>query len=99
MIGGVDSAHPDIDGTELARRFGETQAGVALNPTTSPDSIEWVLPYLDYVLIMSVNPGFGGQPFISEMVEKVNHRFPLESVNEALEKAASGEGIKVVIMP
>jgi ribulose-phosphate 3-epimerase len=47
------------------------EAGVALNPTTPPESIEWALPYLDYVLVMSVNPGFGGQTFIPEMVEKV----------------------------
>ena len=52
-------------------RDGGCEAGVALNPTTSPEFIEWALPYLDYVLVMSVNPGFGGQSFISEMVEKV----------------------------
>ncbi len=50
---------------------GGCEAGVALNPTTPPESIEWALPYLDYVLVMSVNPGFGGQAFIPEMVEKV----------------------------
>ena len=52
-------------------RDGGCEAGVALNPTTPPESIEWALPYLDYVLVMSVNPGFGGQAFIPEMVEKV----------------------------
>jgi ribulose-phosphate 3-epimerase len=52
-------------------RAGGCEAGVALNPTTPPESIEWALPYLDYVLVMSVNPGFGGQAFIPEMVEKV----------------------------
>lgn len=52
-------------------REGGCEAGVALNPTTPPASIEWALPYLDYVLVMSVNPGFGGQAFIPEMVEKV----------------------------
>lgn len=52
-------------------REGGCEAGVALNPTTPPESIEWALPYLDYVLVMSVNPGFGGQVFIPEMVEKV----------------------------
>ena len=50
---------------------GGCEAGVALNPTTSPEVIEWALPYLDYVLVMSVNPGFGGQTFIPAMVEKV----------------------------
>jgi ribulose-phosphate 3-epimerase len=52
-------------------RAGGCEAGVALNPTTPPEFIEWTLPYLDYVLVMSVNPGFGGQAFIPEMVEKV----------------------------
>ncbi len=52
-------------------RAGGCEAGVALNPTTPPESVEWALPYLDYVLVMSVNPGFGGQAFIPEMVEKV----------------------------
>lgn len=52
-------------------RAGGCEAGVALNPTSAPESIEWALPYLDYVLVMSVNPGFGGQAFIPEMVEKV----------------------------
>jgi ribulose-phosphate 3-epimerase len=52
-------------------RAGGCEAGVALNPTTPPELIEWALPYLDYVLVMSVNPGFGGQAFIPEMVEKV----------------------------
>ena len=52
-------------------RAGGCEAGVALNPTTPPESIEWALPYVDYVNVMSVNPGFGGQAFIPEMVEKV----------------------------
>jgi ribulose-phosphate 3-epimerase len=54
-------------------RDGGCEAGVALNPTTPPKFIEWALPYLDYALVMSVNPGFGGQAFIPEMVEKVCH--------------------------
>src|SRR5215472_15235276 len=40
------------------------KAGVALNPSTPPDSIEWVLDSLDLILVMSVNPCFGGQSFI-----------------------------------
>jgi ribulose-phosphate 3-epimerase len=47
------------------------EAGCALNPATSLGVLEWVLPHLDYVLVMSVNPGFGGQAFIPEMVDKV----------------------------
>src|SRR5215213_3400842 len=52
-------------------RAGGCEAGVALNPTTPPEFIEWALPYVSYVNVMSVNPGFGGQDFIPEMVEKV----------------------------
>ncbi len=47
------------------------KAGVALNPATSLSTIEWVLEDLDFVLIMSVNPGFGGQKFIKNSLDKV----------------------------
>ncbi len=47
------------------------KAGVALNPATPLSSIEWVLEDLDFVLIMSVNPGFGGQKFIKNSLDKV----------------------------
>lgn len=46
-------------------------AGVVLNPSTSLNSIEWILDKVNLVLIMSVNPGFGGQKFIHSMVHKV----------------------------
>ena len=52
-------------------RNGGAEAGVAINPTTSPEFIEWALPYLDFINVMSVNPGFGGQEFIPEMADKV----------------------------
>ena len=47
------------------------KAGVALNPSTPPEAIEWVLDDLDLILVMSVNPGFGGQSFIPLSVAKV----------------------------
>ncbi len=47
------------------------RVGVALNPATAPDTIEYVLPLLDLVLLMTVNPGFGGQSFIPEMLPKI----------------------------
>ena len=47
------------------------KAGVVLNPSTSFSSIDWILEYVDLVLIMSVNPGFGGQRFISNSLEKI----------------------------
>lgn len=69
------SVHPEAV-THLHRtlaliRAGGAEAGVALNPTTPPAAIEWALPYVDFVLVLSVNPGFGGQDFIPEMTRKI----------------------------
>ncbi|MBQ7318233.1 MAG: ribulose-phosphate 3-epimerase [Phascolarctobacterium sp.] len=47
------------------------KAGVALNPATPLSTVEEILPYVDMVLLMTVNPGFGGQSFIESMVPKV----------------------------
>ncbi|MCU0600139.1 MAG: ribulose-phosphate 3-epimerase [Desulfobacterales bacterium] len=45
--------------------------GVVLNPATPLSTLEWVLEYVDFVLIMSVNPGFGGQSFISNSLDRI----------------------------
>ncbi|MDE2372910.1 MAG: ribulose-phosphate 3-epimerase [Hyphomicrobiales bacterium] len=47
------------------------KAGVALDPATSPEFIDYVLPLCDVILVMTVNPGFGGQTFIPEMLPKI----------------------------
>ena len=47
------------------------QAGVALNPATPLVMLDEILPYLDLVLLMTVNPGFGGQEFIESMLPKI----------------------------
>lgn len=47
------------------------KAGVSLNPATSLSTLEEILPYLDLVLVMSVNPGFGGQTFIESTLDKI----------------------------
>lgn len=47
------------------------ERGVALNPASPVESLVEILPWLDFVLVMSVNPGFGGQSFIAESVAKV----------------------------
>ena len=47
------------------------KAGVALNPATPVNVIEWVLGDLDRILVMTVNPGFGGQAFLPEMLQKI----------------------------
>jgi ribulose-phosphate 3-epimerase len=48
------------------------RAGVALNPSTPPDTLEWVLSRLDLVLIMTVNPGYGGQSHITDAHPKIS---------------------------
>ncbi len=55
---------------QAIRALGK-KAGVALNPATPAEAIEYVLDRLDLVLLMTVNPGFGGQAFIPAVVEKV----------------------------
>ncbi len=47
------------------------KAGVALNPASPLNLIDEILPFIDLVLLMTVNPGFGGQPFIPEMLDKI----------------------------
>lgn len=58
--------------TLQAIRAQGIKAGVALNPATPLSSIEEVLPLCDMVLLMSVNPGFGGQKFIESSIDKVH---------------------------
>jgi ribulose-phosphate 3-epimerase len=55
---------------QLMRECG-VRPGVVLNPSTPVRTLEWIIEDVDYVLIMSVNPGFGGQAFIENSIEKV----------------------------
>ncbi len=57
--------------TLTAVRDAGAQAGIAINPATPIDLLTEALPYADFVLLMSVNPGFGGQSFIPTMVDKL----------------------------
>ncbi|KXB58528.1 ribulose-phosphate 3-epimerase [Gemelliphila asaccharolytica] len=56
---------------QLIKNKGK-KVGIAINPQTSVDSIIYLLSTVDYVLVMSVNPGFGGQKFISYVLDKIN---------------------------
>lgn len=56
---------------QLIKSFN-VKAGVALNPATPVSAIEWIVDQLDFILIMSVNPGFGGQKFINTSIEKIS---------------------------
>lgn len=51
----------------------DCQAGMVLNPGTPEDTLEYLVEFLDMVLVMTVNPGFGGQPFIPEMLRKIRN--------------------------
>ena len=54
----------------MIRGLGK-KAGVSLNPATPENVIEYVLDKIDLILVMSVNPGFGGQAFLPSQIEKV----------------------------
>lgn len=57
------------------------KAGLSIKPNTSVEEIEKYLPYLDMVLVMSVEPGFGGQSFMENSIEKVKKLFELRNNN------------------
>ena len=65
-------ACPHLDKTLHTIRAYGLKAGVALNPATSETVLEYVLDKLDMVLVMSVNPGFGGQKFIESSLNKIS---------------------------
>lgn len=69
------SVHVEADAhlhrTLMSIKDAGAQAGIVLNPSTSLSTVEEVLQFADYVLVMSVNPGFGGQKFIPQSIDKV----------------------------
>lgn len=73
---------------QLIKESG-AKAGVVLNPATPLENLKWVLGDLDYVLLMSVNPGFGGQKFIEASLERIRR------VKEMIATASSGTLIQV----
>lgn len=64
-------AGPHLDRSLQAIRDAGCRAGVSLNPSTPENVIEYVLDRLDLILLMTVNPGFGGQAFIPAILEKI----------------------------
>jgi len=65
-------AGPHLDRSLQTIRALGKKAGVSLNPSTPASAIEHVLDRVDLILLMTVNPGFGGQSFISVMLEKIH---------------------------
>ena len=90
--------HPDASthvdrSLALIRQHG-CKAGLSLNPAASPACLEYVLDKLDLILIMSVNPGFGGQSFIPSSLEKIRRtRELITASNYAIDLAVDG-GVK-----
>ena len=67
------------------------RAGVSINPATPADMLEEILPDLDLVLVMTVNPGFGGQVFITSMLDKITRlRAELDRRNLGAELEVDG---------
>ena len=113
---GCDMVSFHIEATNHADRVIQViknngkKAGIVLNPQTSIESIKYLLPKLDYVLIMTVNPGFGGQKFIPEMLEKIeeltklreekNYNFLIEvdgGINIETSKACRDKGADLLV--
>lgn len=71
MISVHIEADPHLQRALQMIRSGGARAGIALNPATSAETLSSALEYCDYVLLMTVNPGFGGQKFIEAVVPKI----------------------------
>ena len=71
------SFHPDasthVDRTLQLIRAEGAKAGLVFNPAASLDVLDWVIDKIDLILVMSVNPGFGGQGFIDSALRKIEH--------------------------
>src|SRR5881397_2867492 len=89
----VISFHPDasthVDRTLQLIRAAGCQAGLVFNPAASLDVLDWVIDKVDLILVMSVNPGFGGQSFIASALKKI------EQVRRRIE--ASGGDIRLEV--
>lgn len=88
LAAGAQSISVHLEGNAHLQRLvgqiheGGARAGIVLNPATPLCTIEWILPELDYVLVMSVNPGFGGQPFLPRSVEKISRLAQMRATRE-----------------
>jgi len=82
-------AEPHVNRTLQLIKDQGCQCGLVYNPATPLDSLEWVIDKVDVVLLMSVNPGFGGQSFISSVLPKISR------VREMID--ASGRDIRLEV--
>jgi ribulose-phosphate 3-epimerase len=92
-------ACPHLHGTIQAIKKAGVKAGVSINPGTPIEELSEILTYLDLVLVMSVNPGFGGQAFIEESLDKISRlRTELDKKSLSAELEVDG-GINARIAP
>jgi ribulose-phosphate 3-epimerase len=80
-------ACPHLHRTVQHIKASGAKAGVVLNPSTPIESLAWILEDVDYVLVMSVNPGFGGQKFIPNSISKI----------KALRKLIEDRGLSALV--
>lgn len=73
MISVHYEAEPHLQRALQMIRDGGALAGVAINPATPVEALSTAIEFCDYVLVMTVNPGFGGQKFIEPVVPKIRH--------------------------
>lgn len=75
---------------ELIKSYGK-KVGVSLVPSTHEDALDYVLEKLDLILVMTVNPGFGGQKFLSSQLRKIeNIRKKIEKIGKKIELEVDG---------
>ena len=73
MISIHHEAEPHLQRALQMIRDGGARAGIAINPATPAESLTTAIEFCDFVLVMTVNPGFGGQKFIEPVVSKIRH--------------------------
>ncbi len=81
-----EEASPHLHRTLQAIRASGARAGVALNPHTPVDVLQWVIEEMDCLLVMTVNPGFGGQSFLPSILPKI-----------AEARAMLGDGVDIIV--
>lgn len=90
LIAHVETAAQPLRIIERCRSLGK-KVGLALNPATPPTVLEYLLPYLDLVVVMTVEPGFAGQRFVSGMDKKIRVIRELsQELNPALQIEVDG---------
>ena len=89
------SIHPEA-GPHLNRSLKQirklgAKAGVVFNPSTLPETIEWMMDEVDHILVMSINPGFGGQSFMTSQLRKIERlRAMIEREGRPIELEVDG---------